>query len=484
MPKTLAAALLVSTVVLTLRNAGEQTPAAPVDDFVASVMATQHIPALAFAAIRDGRVIQSGVSGLANVELNAPATDATEFAIASMSKSVAASAIMLLVQDGTLKLDDPVRRYLPEAPSTWDAMTVGQLLSHTAGVKDHFSDFPKYPKLTLDRHMSYSTQEYLKAHLDAPLNFTPGAEFAYSGGGYVVLGAIIEKITGHPYGDLVRDRIFRPLGMSHTHVISLADIIPNRATGYWFRDGRLRNADFTGQAHLGGPDVNVLTTATDMAKWVIAVSSDGPWTQASRKAMWTPARLNDGSEGVSYPAGIGYGLGWFVGWLRGHPMVGHTGALATGFTSAFFVIPDKRLSIVVLTNQWNANPVGIAITMLGRFDAEFRAVSDMQPETDRDPAETDRARQFIVGVLRGSDVTTLTTPGLARYLAAMPHPPPQGRPPDPTVTFVARSNPPRAFDMFGSPVAHVAFYKLQGDGDRSLTLLLTADGRIAGYEVY
>jgi len=117
----------------------------------------------------------------------------------------------------------------------------------------------------------------------------------------------MEKITGHPYGDYLRDRIFKPLGMTRTHIINVADIIPNRASGYWFKDGRVRNGEYMGQAHLGGPDVGVLTTATDLAKWTIALNGTGPWTEASRNALWAPARLNDGRDAVGYPAAVGYG---------------------------------------------------------------------------------------------------------------------------------------------------------------------------------
>src|SRR4249920_2269510 len=107
--------------------------------------------------------------------------------------------------------------------------------------------------------------------------------------------------------------LFRPVTVSRTvctHIINVADIIPNRASGYWFKDGRVRNGDYTAQAHLGGPDVGVITTATDFAKWMIALNGSGPWTEAGRSAMWTPARLNDGRDAVSYPAAMGWGLGF------------------------------------------------------------------------------------------------------------------------------------------------------------------------------
>ena len=458
---------------------------ASVDDFIAAQMTAQHIPGMAFAVVRNGQIVGSGARGLANIELNVPATDATEFAIASMSKSVTASAVLLLVQDGLLRLDDPVRKYLADVPASWDAMTVRQLLSHTSGVKDHFGDFPNYPKLSLDRHLSYTNQEYVKAHIDAALNFAPGAEWAYSGGGYVILGAIIEKITGHPYGDYLRDRIFTPLGMTHTHIINVADIIPNRASGYWFKDGRVRNGDYTAQAHLGGPDVGVITTATDFAKWMIALNGSGPWTEASRSAMWTPARLNDGRDAVSYPAAMGWGLGFLVGTYRGYRMVGHGGTLSTGFTSTFLMIPERGMTVVVLTNQWDAAPVPIARGLLGRYDGQLVPVNEMRAGTDSDPGETDRVRRFMIGILHGSDVSTLATPGLLRHISAMSHPSAGASVPEPEFTFLSRTTVARPLELFGSSITRMAFYKMHTDReDRWLTLLFSADGRIGAYEGY
>ncbi len=456
------------------------------DAFIAAKMAAQHIPGLSYAVIRNGEVVRSGVRGLSNVELNVPVTDATEFAIASMSKSVTASAVLLLAQDARLALDDRVRKYLPDVPASWDEMTIRHLLSHTAGVKDHFRDSPAYPTLAgFDRHVAYSDQDYVKAHVDAPLNFAPGAGWAYSGGGYVILGAIIQKVTGRPYGDYLRDRVFRPLGMDHTHIISNAEIIPNRAAGYWYRDGRLRNGEPTSQAALGGPDVGVMTTATDLAKWVIAISGNGPWTEASRTAMWTATTLNDGRDTAGYPSGYGYGLGWLVTTHRGYRLVGHAGTLVNGFTSTFVVLPEKQTAVIVLTNQYDAQPQPIALGLAGSYDPELVPPSEMRAEQDPDPPATARVHDFMAAVLRGGDVSQWATPQLVRHLSAMWHPPPGAPAPDAPVTFISRADVRRRIERFGSVVTRLAFYKIhvQGD-DHWLTVLLTADGRIAAYEAY
>jgi len=454
--------------------------------YLASAMAAQHIPALSYAVVRNGVVVTSGTRGLANVELNAPATDATEFAIASMSKSISASAVVLLAQDGKLSIDDRVSRYLPDVPETWKDMTIRHLLSHTSGVKDHFHDSAEFePLTTLDRRLAYSDAEYLKAHLDAPLNFAPGTKWAYSGGGYVILGAIIAKVTGRPYGDYLRDRIFTPLGMQHTHLISVADLIPHRASGYWFRNGHLRNGGYSGQAHISGPDVGVMTTAADMAKWMAAVASARLWTTESRDAMWTPTTLSDGRQTVSFPAAIGYGLGWTIGTYRGYKMVGHGGTLVNGFTSTFFMLPEKQLGVVVLTNQYDATPQAIAFGIAGRYDAELRSASDASPQPDPDPAGSARANAFFDALLSGGDLSQLATPGLVKHLSAMWHPPARPAGPPASFVFVGREDVKRPLQRFGSDVVRFAYYKVHVDGDdHSFTLLLSSDGRIAGYEAY
>jgi CubicO group peptidase (beta-lactamase class C family) len=478
-------AVLLPAILWPLAAGPARTAVDAVDAYVASQMTARHIPGLSFAVVRDGAIVRSGARGLANVELNAPATEATEFAIASMSKSVTASAIMLLAQDGRLSIDEPVRQYLPDVPDSWNAMTIRDLLAHTAGVKDHFSDSPIYPKLTtLDRHLVYTTDAYVKAHVDAPLNFAPGTNFSYSGGGYVMLGAIIAKITGHPYGEFLRDRIFRPLRMAHTHVISTTDIIPHRAAGYWFRDGALKNGEPTGPAHSAGADVGVMTTASDLAAWLIAVDSGRLWTPASRDAMWTPATLRDARDTVSFPAGSSYGLGWSVRTYRGYRMVGHGGTFITGFTSTFFMLPEKRFGVIVLTNQYDANPQAIALGIAARSGSDLTPPGEMRVQPDGDTAATARAQAFVSAVFRDGDVAALATPGLARHLSAMWHPPAAPGPPPP-LTFIAREAVSRPLQRFGVPVTTFAHYVLRDEGeDHWITFLVTADGRIAGYEAY
>ena len=476
--------VVAATLLLLAIDLHSQNTAPDIDAYLVSEMQAQHIPALSFAVVHDGRIVTSGTMGLSNVELNVPANDQTEFAIASVSKTVTASGIMLLAQDGALAIDDPVSKYLA-VPESWKAMTIRQLLSHTAGVKDHFDDFPRYARLALDRRLSYTKEQYLKAHIDAPLNFAPGTEWAYSGGGYVILGAIIEKVTGHPYGDFLRDRIFRPLGMDHTHIISVTDIMPNRASGYWYRDGALRNGGFTGQAHMSGPDVGVMTTASDLARWLIAVSAPHLWTVASRDAMWKQAHLSDGRDVAAFPTGHGYGLGWLIGQYGKYEAVGHGGSLVNGFTSSVFYVPAKKFGVIVLTNQYDANPAEISFGIAGRFDPELKPPHERQTQPDRDPAATEREKGFLIALLGNGDFVPFATPGLAKHLSGMTRPPSPLGGPGPALQLVANEDLSAPLARYGDTVVRLAYFKVSSEGeDHWITLYLTASGKIADLAGY
>ena len=188
---------LVLAVILVL-SFGVAARADEVDDYLKTEMAELHIPGLSLAVVRDGRIVKAQTYGLANVELNVPATADTEFSIASMTKSVTASAVMLLVQDGKINLDDPISKYFDGLPESWQPITVRHLLTHTSGIKDHFHDYPFFPIAKLDRKLEYTDEEYLKALIDSGLNFKPGAQWAYSSTGFTLLGMIIKKVTGKP----------------------------------------------------------------------------------------------------------------------------------------------------------------------------------------------------------------------------------------------------------------------------------------------
>src|SRR5258708_1404464 len=201
--------------------AGQSSDA--VDQFVRAEMEKQHIPGLALLVSRSGQPIRQQGYGLSNVELQVPVRPETIFQSGSMGKQFTATAVMMLVEEGKVSLDDPLTKFFPEAPSAWKNVKVRHLLSHTGG-------FTAYPD-KLDFRRDCSEDELLKIVEAQALSFPPGSQWAYSNLGYLTLGILIHRVTGQFYGDFLHDRIFQPLGMG-TRIISEADIVSNRAAGY------------------------------------------------------------------------------------------------------------------------------------------------------------------------------------------------------------------------------------------------------------
>ena len=468
--------------------AGPLAAADAIDSYVKEEMAASHIPGLSLAVVHRGRTIKTGVYGLADVELDAPVRPQTRFAIASMTKSFTAAAVLLLEEDGKLRLDDPIGRYLGPLPESWKAITVHHLLTHTSGIKDHFSDFPFYPPLpalsSMNRRLEFKDEEIVKALSEAPLNFVPGERYAYSGSGYVLLGQIIRKVTGRPYVALLQERIFRPLGMNDTRLIDLAEIIPNRASGYSLNGSALRNGGYTGQTFSSAADVAMLTTATDLARWFEAVASDPVWKRILGR-MATPGALSDGGP-LAIPFGGSHGLGWHLSTYKGEPADGHNGSFITGFTSAMVHLPRRELSVIVLTNQHAANPTRIAYTIAGLVDPALRPPHLMTAQTDAAPDRTRRVDRLVRRLLRGEgDNSVDVVPFLRTRLAGYPAPPPDEAPPIAVSFITGEDVSQRAIELNGHRIAHMSHYKVViGDEPVWLTFYFDADGLIADYGGY
>ena len=210
------------------------TEGGKIDDFVRSEMARQKIPGVAIAVVRGGEVLRQQGYGYANVELNVPVTADTIFQSGSMGKQFTAAAVMLLVQDGKLNLDDPIARYFPGTPPAFRAITVRHLLTHTSGIPDYTTD-------EFDYRRDYTEDALLRLAFAQKLEFAPGSRWNYSNTGYAMLGFLIHKVSGRFYGDVLHDRVFVPAGMKTTRIISEEDIVANRAAGYRLVKGELKN---------------------------------------------------------------------------------------------------------------------------------------------------------------------------------------------------------------------------------------------------
>lgn len=291
---------------------------------------------------RGGQVIRAQGYGLANVELQVPVKPETIFQSGSVGKQFTATAVMMLVEEGKIGLEDPLTKYFPDAPPSWKKVTISELLSHTAG----FTDYPK----SFDMRRDYTEAEQLKIVESIPLAFAPGTSWSYSNLGFLTIGILIHKVTGEFYGDFLQERIFRRLGMQTTRIISEADIVPNRSAGYRLVKGELKNQEWVSPTVNTTADGSLYFSIVDRAKWDVALYTEKLLKRSSLDEMWTVAKLNNGQPNSGH-----YGFGWFVVTKNGHRVVEHEGAWQ-GFETQISRYVDDKLTVVVLTNLDDAKP--------------------------------------------------------------------------------------------------------------------------------
>jgi CubicO group peptidase (beta-lactamase class C family) len=310
------------------------------DDFIRAEMARQHIPGLALAVVKNGETVRAQGYGLADPRLGTPVAADTVFNIGSVSKQFIATDIMLLAQDGRLKLDDRVSMHLPGAPDIWQAITIRHLLTHTAGL---VREAPGYTS-----RISRADADVIRDAYDTPLRFAPGEKWEYSNLGYFVLAEVIRLVSGQPWKDFLRERVFMPAGMTATDVTASLAQAPGRARGFTDNDNVREALDLPAVRPSGA----FKSTVVDLARWDKALYSDQILTDASRRQMWTAVALSDGTP---YP----YGFGWQLGDISGHRQVHHGGAI-NGFLAEFTRLLDDRLTVIVLINLDDADVESIA----------------------------------------------------------------------------------------------------------------------------
>lgn len=360
---------------------------AAIDDYVRAEMVGQHVPGLSLAVTRNGAVVKLGHYGLADVELNVPVTDETKFEIASMTKQFTDAAILLLAEEGKLGLDDPIDRFLPDVPLSWKPITVRQLMNHTAGVRDDWDEDNAFFL------RNQTNEDFLKALYAFPLKFAPGQGFTY-GAGPFVLGIVIEKISGKPYREFMHERVFAPLDMTATSVNDVFAVLPHRASGYRWSGGALTRGVRVSPVAQGRADVGIISTAADLAKWDAALNTTRLLSHTSLEAMFTPAVVNHRIETAS-------ALGWFVVPWRGDRLVMHTGTFRTGFSSIHKRYVDRGLTVIVLTNQFMANPETLATGIAGFYEREYGLIAGMPVERDLDPSRTEKVFRFLTAASEG-----------------------------------------------------------------------------------
>lgn len=273
---------------------------------------------------KNGKIIFSKGYGMADLEWSVPNSPTTRFNIASMTKQFTAASILLLEDRGKLKTDDLVKKYLPDAPASWDKITIYNLLTHTSGIPD---DAAKYEPGTPDKLVFN----------DKPLDFQPGEKWAYTNLGYIVLGYLLEKITGQTYEDFVQENIFKPLGMNDSGMFSFVTVISRRASGYWPGSNGIENADRSFDTRIGFSSGSLYSSTEDLLRWEVGLFGGRMLSPASLRKMTTPFKSD-------------YSCGLHVNRVNGHLMIEHDGN-NIGFNSDMAYYPEDRIAVIVLANR-------------------------------------------------------------------------------------------------------------------------------------
>ena len=354
---------LIALVTLTLAIAPVQARQNdPIDAIVREEMASQRIPGMAVAVIRRGETVKAQGYGLANVEHNVAATPQTVFQSGSLGKQFTATAVMLQVEDGKLALTDSIAKFFPAAPDSWRTITVRHLLTHTSGI-------PDYNDGMLDYRKDYTEDDLVKFATSLPLDFVPGAEWKYSNTAYQLLGIIVRKVSGVFYGDVLRDRVFKPLGMTTARIISEADIVPHRAAGYRLERGELRNQEWVSPALNTTADGSLYLSLQDLIAWDRGIRDGQVLRPDSWRQIFTPVTLNNGRL---HP----YGFGFEVDRIAGRNVQKHGGAWQ-GFKTfiARYGHPggSDDITVIALANLQQAIPRRVVDRIAAQLMPELTA---------------------------------------------------------------------------------------------------------------
>jgi CubicO group peptidase (beta-lactamase class C family) len=304
-------------------------------------------PGASLLVMRDGRIAYVRGYGLADVEARTPVTAGTNFRLASLSKQFTATAIMQLVARGRLRYDDEIVSLLTELPTYARGVTVRQLLNHTGGLPDYEDFVPD--SQTAQVHDADVPR--LLGQTSAA-KFPAGSRYGYSNTGYVLLALIVERVSGERFADYLHAHLFAPLGMTHTVALEEGrSTVSQRAYGYTIDSAGLRRTDQSNTSATLG-DGGIYTSAEELAKWDRALERHSLVSAAAQRMAWTPPLLPNGER-------TEYGFGWFVDHDRGAMRLNHHGE-SRGFTNAILRYPERRLSVVILTNRTGGTPWEIA----------------------------------------------------------------------------------------------------------------------------
>ena len=326
--------------------AAAETPSDKADALLAGLVETND-PGLAVLVAQDGKILFEKGYGLADVEHHVPVIPQTTFRIGSITKQFTASAILKLQEEGKLSLDDKLSKYIPDFPRG-DEVTLRHLLTHTSGIHSYTDDPGFWSRVTND------TSDAIMAGMKTyPYDFDPGTKWSYDNSGYLLLGCIVEKVSGQSYGDFLRENFFQPLGMTNTGVYRAHLGLPHEALGYSLGTNGFTQALNWDMSWAGGAGA-LYSTVEDLYRWNEGIFNGRVLDAASLEAAFTPVKTKENQ--TNYTKDAGYGFGWGVGRYRGLRKISHNGGL-DGFSSCLQRLPDEKFTVAVLANALPGRPV-------------------------------------------------------------------------------------------------------------------------------
>lgn len=455
-----------------VRNLSPSQQAA-IDSLVHRTMDARRVPGVAIAIIDSGRAIFQKAYGFANLETKTPLATTSVFELASLTKEFTAAEVMMLVGEGKVMLDAPITAYLDSAPPAWNAITVRQLLTHTSGIFAGGVVFAQgSPLLNITRAQALN-------FVAGARTFPPGQVAFYSDAGYLLLGAIIEKTSGQTWRDFTQQRIFAPLGMTHSSVVDRRRVLEGRVNVYdvvagqvvnWRRDWDHELPSFFG----------IFSTLGDLMKWDNALRDHVLLPQRVLDSMWTPAKLMDGSDALVDARQ--YGFGFRIDQMRGHQVVWHNGASGT----LIMHLLEEPLTVIVLTNLANTAGTHAPILtdgLVGIVRPAYAPVQKLTPGVDPTPATTTAMRALLADIGSGQP-SVMMTPSHASFFSALPQPTrdalaAQMRDLSP-LTYVACDNVEGKQIRITDPIARICYYKAAARGQTTFfTFWLTREDKAA-----
>lgn len=387
----LCACAAVATNAQTTDEAGRN---ARLDQIASSCTKDNAFMGAVLVAEGDKIVLDKGY-GMASLEWSIPDTPDTKFRLGSLTKQFTATLVLLLQQDGKLKIQDPVSQYLTDTPKAWSKITIAELLGHTSGIPN-FTNLKEFGKWRMPPR---TPDEIIDFFRDKPLDFEPGSKFSYSNSGYEVLGTIIEKVSGKRYGDMLRERIFDPLGMKDTGLDNDELILPKRAEGYQPTGHGLqvaRSESMTVPWAAG----SIYSTTHDLLTWEHALFGGKVLSADSLKLMTTPGKGD-------------YGMGLGIQTKDGVRIISHNGGIE-GFNTSLSWVPDRSIVVVVLSNVNGAAPDQMSSqlidVMLGKavtLASERKAVPIAKDELAKFTGVFDLAPTFSLTIAAAGDGLTV-----------------------------------------------------------------------------